>query len=78
MVSVFLLSNTGEGDPPENSVRWMKILRKKENLDEVKELNWKKVNFAVFGLGNTQYEHYNTTGIDADKLLTDLGARKLC
>ena len=29
MISVFLLSNTGEGDPPENTTRWMKILRKK-------------------------------------------------
>jgi len=47
----------------------MKIHKGKENFHEVKELDWRKVNFAVFGLGNTQYEHYNVTGIDADSLL---------
>lgn len=77
LISIFLLSNTGEGDPPENCIRWMKIIKKKESLDEVKELDWKKVNFSVFGLGNTQYEHYNITGIEGDRLLEQLGAKRI-
>lgn len=44
-------------------------MKGKESLHEVKEVSWKKVNFSVFGLGNTQYEHYNVTGISVDKSL---------
>lgn len=76
-LSLFLLSNTGEGDPPENCVRWMKVLRGREALHEEREVRWKGVNFAVFGLGNTQYEHYNKTAIDCDALLEKLGARRV-
>ena len=35
------------------------------------------MNFTIFGLGNTQYEHYNETGRVADKLLEKNGAKKL-
>jgi sulfite reductase alpha subunit-like flavoprotein len=33
-----LLSNTGEGDPPENMIKFMNILKGKESIDEVKEI----------------------------------------
>jgi NADPH-ferrihemoprotein reductase len=35
------------------------------------------MNFSVFGLGNTQYEHFNKTGIDIDALLEKLGGRRI-
>lgn len=54
-ISVFFLSNTGEGEVPDNAVKFLKVLKKKEDLDEVREINWNKVAFTVFGLGNTQY-----------------------
>ena len=47
----------------------MQVLKKKEDLDEVHMIDWSRVGFTVFGLGNTQYELYNKTGIDADALL---------
>lgn len=68
-ISVFFLSNTGEGEAPDNAVKFMKVLKKKEDLDEVRMIDWGKLGFTVFGLGNTQYEFYNKTGIDADSLL---------
>ena len=52
-------------------------MKGKESIDEIKEINWKKMNFSVFGLGNTQYQHYNVTGISADGLLEKLGANRL-
>jgi NADPH-ferrihemoprotein reductase len=62
-----LLSNTGEGAPPDNAVRFLKVLRGKEQLEG--EIPWERINFSIFGLGNTQYEHFNKTGIDVDALL---------
>jgi len=38
---------------------------------------WKLINYTVFGLGNTQYEHYNITGINVDDLLNKNGARRI-
>lgn len=76
-VSLFLLANTGEGDPPENTVHFLKVLKGKEQLDAVRAVNWNQVNFSVFGLGNTQYEHFNKTGIDVDALLNKNGANRI-
>lgn len=59
---MFFMSNTGEGEAPDNAVRFMKVLKGKEELDEINNVNWKKVNYLVFGLGNTQYEHFNRIG----------------
>jgi NADPH-ferrihemoprotein reductase len=72
-----LLSNTGEGDPPENTIKFVKVLKGKESLDEVKDVNWKRINYSVFGLGNTQYEHYNKTGIEVDGLFEKKGAKRI-
>lgn len=62
------MANTGEGEPPENSVAFMKMLNGKQELDgEVPQ--WANINYSVFGLGDTQYEHFNKIGIDTDKNL---------
>jgi sulfite reductase alpha subunit-like flavoprotein len=63
-----LLSNTGEGDPPDNSVEFMKALNGKS---EQKEIKFSRVRFTVFGLGNTQYQFYNRTAKDVDSLLVE-------
>ena len=35
------------------------------------------MNFAVFGLGNKTYEHYNAVAIYVDKRLAELGANRV-
>jgi NADPH-ferrihemoprotein reductase len=37
----------------------------------------KKLSFTVFGLGNTQYEHYNAMGKLLDKELEKLGGTRV-
>jgi NADPH-ferrihemoprotein reductase len=70
------LSNTGEGEAPVNAKKFVQVLKKKEDLDEIHIVDWTSVAFTVFGLGNTQYEFYNKTGIDVDALLETRGAHR--
>lgn len=70
------MANTGEGEAPENAVSFMKMLAGKEDL-EGETPEWKNMNFVVFGLGDTQYEHFNKIGIDTDSFLAKLGANRI-
>lgn len=59
--AIFLLATYGEGDPTDNSKRMYSWL--KEATGEA----LKGLQFAVFGLGNTQYDEYNSMGKFFDK-----------
>ncbi|NDL61212.1 NADPH-dependent assimilatory sulfite reductase flavoprotein subunit [Acerihabitans arboris] len=64
-------STQGEGDPPEEAVALYKYLfsKKAPRLGDT--------GFAVFGLGDTSYEHFAKIGKDFDHRLAELGARRL-
>lgn len=66
-ICVFLLSNTGEGEPPDNSVEFLQALKGKGE----KEVDFSRTRFTVFGLGNTQYQFYNKTAKVVDELLKE-------
>ena len=71
--AIFCLATHGEGDPTDNAKEFMKWIRDTDaNHDTLKGFK-----FTVFGLGNTQYEHYNKVGRDANKILEQLGAVRI-
>lgn len=72
-LAIFLLATYGEGDPTDNAMAFSKWLRNED--DELSEQAVGGLKYAVFGLGSTQYEHYNKMGKVAHQRLQDLGAR---
>jgi sulfite reductase alpha subunit-like flavoprotein len=68
---VFVVSTTGQGDPPETMRPfWRSLLRK--SLGH----SWLEGTlFAVFGLGDSGYQKYNITGKKLDRRLLDLGGK---
>ncbi|XP_055064009.2 NADPH--cytochrome P450 reductase isoform X2 [Misgurnus anguillicaudatus] len=69
-LAVFCMATYGEGDPTDNAQEfydWM------QGADDDME----GVNFAVFGLGNKTYEHFNAMGKYTDKRLAELGATRV-
>ncbi|XP_031427484.1 NADPH--cytochrome P450 reductase isoform X2 [Clupea harengus] len=69
-LAVFCMATYGEGDPTDNAqdfYDWMQAAY--DSLEGV--------NFAVFGLGNKTYEHFNAMGKLVDKRLAELGAKRV-
>lgn len=67
---LFAMATYGEGEPTDNAhgfVRWLKST----------EVDMSSQEYAVFGLGNTQYEHFNAVGKLTDKLMAKLGANRV-
>lgn len=69
-LAVFCMATYGEGDPTDNSMEFYEWLK---NQDP----DLTGLNYAVFGLGNKTYEHYNAVAIYLDKRLEELGATRV-
>ncbi|RIB11914.1 hypothetical protein C2G38_2202195 [Gigaspora rosea] len=67
-VLVFVTSNTGDGDPPDNSIKFFRFLRK---IKSKTYLSHSK--FSILGLGDTNYSNFNNTAKRLEKKLLDLG-----
>lgn len=65
-----MMATYGEGDPTDNA---------QELYDQLQTDAWdlKGLKYAVFGLGNKTYEHFNEMGIFFDKRLAELGGNRL-
>jgi len=72
---VFILATYGEGDPTDNAMNFAKWIQDYDGALGNQGLC--NMQYAVFGLGSTQYEHYNKMGIDTDARLSDLGAERI-
>jgi NADPH-ferrihemoprotein reductase len=71
---VLLMATNGEGEPTDNAIPFYQWANSEER--GVAELG--DVKYAVFALGNTQYEHYCFMGKWAHRRLGELGAQPLC
>merc|ERR1719228_3126218 len=69
-LAVFMLATYGEGDPTDNAVDFNEKL-----TNDGMELSGMK--YAVFGLGNKTYEHFNKMGKFVDAKLEELGAKRI-
>ncbi|EEB11242.1 NADPH--cytochrome P450, putative [Pediculus humanus corporis] len=68
-LAVFCLATYGEGDPTDNAMEFYEWLHS--------DIDLTGLNYAVFGLGNKTYEHYNEVAIYVDKRLEELGATRV-
>jgi len=69
-IAVFMMATYGEGDPTDNAMEFNEKLENNAfTLDGLR--------FAVFGLGNTTYEHYNAMGKFVDEKLVELGGSRI-
>lgn len=72
-MAVFLMATYGEGEPTDNAVEFHREITNSEG--ELAEDTLSDLKYTVFGLGNRQYEHYNSMGKETQKGIGDLGAK---
>jgi NADPH-ferrihemoprotein reductase len=72
---VFVVSTFGEGDPTDNSVTFCSVLKALRATGNTQLLT--HLRYAVFGLGNRNYRHYNKIVDLVDTTLQELGARRI-
>mmetsp|Transcript_1048 Transcript_1048/g.1493 ORF Transcript_1048/g.1493 Transcript_1048/m.1493 type:complete len:684 (-) Transcript_1048:78-2129(-) len=78
--AVFLMATYGEGEPTDNARPFVDKLNEiysSRDEDPSNTTFLADVDFAVFGLGNTDYEHYNAMGKFMDNILPKFGAKRV-
>ncbi|KAI9500307.1 hypothetical protein BX070DRAFT_217158 [Coemansia spiralis] len=69
--AIFVVSTTGDGDPPDNSTKFWRALRKSTRSNPSA---YSHLRYAILGLGDTNYSNFCNTAMRLDRQLTDSGA----
>lgn len=69
---ILCVATYGEGDPTDNAQSLHEYFSNADSDSEFSGLS-----YAIFGLGNKTYEHYNAIGKFLDKKLEQLGAKRV-
>lgn len=80
-VVCFLMATFGEGEPTDNAIPFWEFINTDSPQfskgEDVSEQPLRNLNYAVFGLGNSSYEHFNKIARDLDQKLQSLGAHRV-
>ncbi|EPY51642.1 NADPH-cytochrome p450 reductase [Schizosaccharomyces cryophilus OY26] len=78
---VFFLATYGEGEPTDNAESFIELIESEDTIfssgNGVEDRPLANVRYAIFGLGNHTYEHYNAMAKRVDSAMNALGAQRI-
>ncbi|XP_069561593.1 LOW QUALITY PROTEIN: methionine synthase reductase [Brachyistius frenatus] len=69
---VFIVSTTGDGEPPDNALQFVRRIKKKTLSTD----HYKHLCFALLALGDTNYANFCNCGKTIERRLQELGAKQ--